>query len=208
MKEVAFLGAGELVVSLLTVGGYLLSDLIFDTGFSWRVFTGVLLGSLVIILNFLFLSISVDRAVSEFIELRGTKEMSEEETEKFTTEHTARIQALIARSFIIRTLSMLAALIVAFVLDWFAPIATLVPMVAFRPLLTVRERIRQRTEPAPDPAKFIAYDADGNRIDESAPAEAEAAVDGEVSTAPAEQIPAECDPEENENASNEKESDN
>ena len=106
----------------------------------------------------------MDRAVSAFIEQRGTGEMSEEEIEKFTEQNTARIQALMARSFIIRTLSMLAALIVAFVLDWFSPIATIVPMLAFRPLLALRERFRKKEDPVPNPENFIKYDADGNPV--------------------------------------------
>jgi hypothetical protein len=37
---------------------------------------------------------------------------------------------------------MLVALVIAFLLDWFNPIATAIPLLAFRPLLTAIEMIK------------------------------------------------------------------
>jgi uncharacterized membrane protein AbrB (regulator of aidB expression) len=68
--------------------------------------------------------------------------MSDEEAEKFAAEHAMPVQNAIKTSFIIRTVSMLAALVVAFLLDWFDPIATAVPLLAFQPLLTAIEIIK------------------------------------------------------------------
>lgn len=157
LKETAILTVGEIIVSALVVLGYLVSDLIFSTGFSYRVFTGAALGSIVVILNFFFLSVSVNRAVDRYIEIRGSREMTEEEAEKFNAEHSMAIQNSIKTSYIVRTATMLAALVVAFVLEWFAPLATVIPILAFRPILMAGEAIRRKFDKTPDPQKFIEY---------------------------------------------------
>ena len=87
-RETVVLAIGELAVAVLTVVGFLIADLAFGTGFSYNVFTGAALGALVIVLNFFFLSLSVNRAVDSYLEIRGTQEMSDEEAEKFTAEHS------------------------------------------------------------------------------------------------------------------------
>ena len=136
---------GELLVSLLVIGGYLIVDLIFETDyFSYRVITGAVLGSAVIVLNHLFLTVFLNRAVNRFMEKRGTAAMDDEEAARFAAENMASIKSTITVSFIARTVSMLAALVVAFILDWFAPVATVIPIVAFRPILTVSSIIRSR----------------------------------------------------------------
>ncbi len=153
IAEIAILAVGELIVSLLVVGGYLLCDLIFEAelfDFSYRVITGVLLGSCVTVLNYLFLCISVNRAVNRFLALRGDAEMDEEEAAKFALENSMPIQNAIKTSFIIRTVSMLAAFIVAFVVDWFAPLATVIPLLMFRPIITVGGLIRQKFNKTPE----------------------------------------------------------
>jgi DNA replication and repair protein RecF len=66
----------------------------------------------------------------------------EEEAEKFSQEHSAPIQNAIKLSFIIRTASMLAALLVAFLTGLFNPLTTAIPLLAFRPLLSVTESIK------------------------------------------------------------------
>lgn len=163
LRETAILALGELVVSGFVILGFFLSDIIFKTGFTYRVFTGALLGSAVTVINFLALSMSVNRQIDKYIELRGTREMTEEEAEKFTAEHSMRIQNAIRGSFIARTASMLAALIIAFLLDWFAPLATAIPLLAYRPILTISELIRRKYDKTPDPANFIDYS--GNEED-------------------------------------------
>lgn len=156
-KETAILAFGEIIVCALVVLGFFVSDLIFETGFTYRIFTGALLGAVVSVANFFGLSCSVNRAVDRFIELRGSCEMSEEEALKFTAEHSMRIQNSIRTSFIIRITTMLAALVLAFVLDWFAPLATAIPLLLYRPILIVGEALRRRTNKIPDPANFIIY---------------------------------------------------
>ena len=72
--------------------------------------------------------------------------MSEEEAERFTQENSMVIQNKIKTSFIIRTVSMLVTLVVAFVLNWFNPLTTVIPMLMFRPLIYISETIKGKNE--------------------------------------------------------------
>lgn len=139
LYETAFILIGELIVSLIVCGVYLIIG-----KFSYKVITGALLGSAVTVLNFLFLAISTNRAFDKAMEARGTKEMDDEEAERFTAEHQASLQNAVKLSFTIRTFTMLLALIVAFLLKWFDVIATLVPLLMLRPIITVESLIRQK----------------------------------------------------------------
>lgn len=159
-KETAILALGEIIVSGLVVLGFFLSDLIFDTGFTYRVFTGALLGSLVTVLNFFGLSRAVNRSVDGFIALRGNAELTEEEVMRFTAEHSMKIQNAIKISFLVRIFTMLAALVVAFVLDWFSPLATAIPLIAYRPILVMGEAARRKFDKAPNPENYIVYNED------------------------------------------------
>ena len=139
------LAIGELVVSLLVVSGYLIADLLFDgVEFTYRVITGVLLGSLVTIANYVFMIMSINKQLNRFIELRGNAEMDDDAAKKFASENSAPIQKAISLSFIIRTVTMLATFVVAFLLDCFSPIATVIPLLAFRPILTIGELIKSK----------------------------------------------------------------
>lgn len=139
LYETAFILIGELIVSLIVCGVYLIIN-----KFSYKVITGVSLGTAVTVLNFLFLAISTNRAFDRAMEARGTKEMDDEEAEKFAAEHQATLQNAVKVSFIVRTLTMLAALVVAFLLKWFDVIATLVPLLMLRPIITVESILRQK----------------------------------------------------------------
>ena len=141
-RDIVFLAIGELIVALLVILGFLAAQGLGYGQFSYRVITGSLLGGLVTILNYVFLILSVNSAIDNYLALRGNREMSDEEAEKFAAEHAMPVQNAIKTSFIIRTVSMLLALVVAFLLDWFDPIATAVPLLAFRPLLTAIEIIK------------------------------------------------------------------
>ncbi len=156
-RESLILLVGEIIVSLLVILIYLLVDLVSEYSFSYTVVTGVLLGSAVTVLNFLFLSLSVNKAIDSFLEERGEREMSEEEAEQFANEHSMKIQNSVKTSFIIRTVSMLAALVLAFILDWFDPLATAVPLLMFRPIISAGEAIRKKYDKAPNPEAFIEY---------------------------------------------------
>ena len=159
-KDIFIVVLGELCAAVLTVLGFLVANVAFSTGFSYRVITGALLGCVVMVLNYIFLSASVNRAVDSYLAERGKREMSDEEAEKFTEEHSMAIQNSIKASYIVRTLTMLAALVVAFILDWFNPLATVIPILAFRPVIMLGEKIRRRGDSEPDPSKFIHYSDD------------------------------------------------
>ena len=137
--EIFTLILGEIIVSAVICAGYLIFDKI-----DYKVFCGVALGSAVTILNFLYLSITTTRAIDNFLNLRGDKEMTEEESEAFIKEHQARIQNKIKLSYIIRTFTMLATLVVAFLVNCFAVIATLIPLVMFRPITIIAALIKRK----------------------------------------------------------------
>ena len=157
-REVLLLLFGEAAVAALTVLGAFIISLFSEFVFDYTVITGALLGSAVVVINFLFLSLSVNRAVDDYLTARGSREMSEEEAEKFTQENSMVIQNKIKSSFIIRTVTMLAALIFAFVTGWFNPLCTVIPMLAQRPIIALGESVRRKGEPKPNPENYIKYE--------------------------------------------------
>lgn len=137
-KELIVLAIGEAIfvlVTILTFLGVSVSGII-EFEFSYRVVTGALLGAVIVLLNFIFLSMSVNMAVDEYIALRGDKEMTEEEAEEFASKNSAIIQNAVKKSFTVRVVSIGVTLVVAFLLDWFNPLATIVPVLAYQPILT------------------------------------------------------------------------
>ena len=142
-RQILALALGEAIVSALVCIVYLAIG-----KFDYTVITGVALGSVVTVLNFIFLTLSVNRAVDRYLELRGSREMDEEEAERFANQHAMAVQNAATRSFIIRTVSMLAALVGAFLLEWFSPLATVIPLLMFRPLIYVLELIKRKRDKA------------------------------------------------------------
>ena len=138
-RDILTLTLGELVVSAGTAAVFALCGF-----FYYKVITGVLLGSLVAILNFVFLTVSVNRAVDRFMELRGDKEMDEEEADAFAAKHAAEIQNASKLSYVIRTFTMLGALVLAFISKQFDVIATVIPLLAFQPILIAAETLRKK----------------------------------------------------------------
>ena len=160
-KEISSFAIGEVIVTLITILGFYALSLGGILEFSHRVILGALLGCIVIVANYALLSLSVNREINKYMDLRGSREMSEEEAEDFAKKNSAPIQNAIKTSFITRTVSMMATLIVAFLLtDWFYPLATAIPLFAFRPVLSVIELINSRNRKAPNPEKFVKYDFD------------------------------------------------
>lgn len=139
MFELGIIAFGELVVNLITVLVYALLDKI-----NYTVFTGALLGTAVTILNFFILTLSVNNAINKYMALRGTKQMSDEEAEQFAHDNSMVIQNAMTRSYIIRSLLMLGVLVGAFLLKQFDVIATLVPLVCYRPIIFVSELLKKR----------------------------------------------------------------
>ena len=140
--QILALATGEIIVSALVCVIYLILG-----KFDYTVVTGTLLGSIVTAANFAVLTFSINRAIDKYLELRGSREMSEEEAEAFAKEHTMAVQNAATKSLILRTASMLAALVAAFLLtDLFSVLATAIPLLMFRPLLYVLELIKSKGE--------------------------------------------------------------
>jgi len=145
--EILRILVGELIVSAVTVGVYMTVEAIANNdAFTFRVITGLLLGTLVILANYLFLTVSVNRAINKVMAERPEGEMTEEEAVEFANKHQGTIKNAAALSYIVRTLSMLATFILVFVFlrEWFAVVATVVPLLAFRPIIMVGEFFRKR----------------------------------------------------------------
>ena len=160
VKETIALVIGEAAVSLLLCLGFL----VFKK-FHYSILTGALLGSMVAILNFLFLSISVNRAFDKIlaenelpkkddiitdinVNVENTEE-DEENTEndaaaRFAAEHQAQLQNSIKISYFLRNITMVVALVLAMVTGWFNVIATIVPLLMFKPILTVYATVERR----------------------------------------------------------------
>ena len=137
--ETLILLIGEIIVSAVICGVYLLIN-----KFSYKVITGVALGTAVTVLNFIILAISTSRAFDNALLARGTRQMSDEEAEQFASEHQKDLSNAVKLSFIIRNFTMLAALVLAFILDTFDVIATLIPLLLMKPILIVGALIKQK----------------------------------------------------------------
>lgn len=138
-KDVLYLAVGEILAALAVVAVYAFIDAL-----TYKVLLGAALGAAVAVFNFLYLSISVNRAVDKFMNLRGEREMDEEEAEKFASEHVGEIQNAQKLSYIVRTFTLLGALVLAFLSKQFDVIATAVPLLLFQPILVVTQNIAQR----------------------------------------------------------------
>jgi hypothetical protein len=132
-SEILFLVVGEIIVSLIVSGVYVLLD-----RFSYAVIGGCLLGSSVTVFNFVYLSVAVNRAIDKAMANRKAGEMTDEEAAAFAAENQAAVQRAAQGSYLVRQILMLGVLVGAFLLDgWFDVIATLIPLLMFRPLITV-----------------------------------------------------------------------
>jgi hypothetical protein len=168
LADVLPLTIGEvLAVCLVTLGGLAL-DYAGVYEFGAGIPLGAILGAIVTVINYLVLIISLDAAVKKYLDLRGERQMSEEEAEAFAKAHTGAVQKTIARSTVLRTASIVGCLLIAFLTGLFNPIATILPLIAYRPILTVVELIRAKKQPAPNPENYVKYDyTDENEEKES-----------------------------------------
>lgn len=138
--DTVWLAVGELVVSALVAVGFLTFG-----KFNYSVATGAALGSLVTVVNFLILSIGINRAINKFVEERGNEEMDEEEAQKYARDHSAAVQNAMLKSYAFRTLLMVGSLVLAGLSGWFNIIATVIPLLMYRPILYVTEFIKTRS---------------------------------------------------------------
>ena len=140
-RELLAILIGETLTSLIICGVYLVLK-----KYTYQVLLGVLLGSTVTFLNFLVLSIMTNRVINRFLEARGNSELTDEEAEALAFKFQGQVQNQMKLSFIIRILVLAATLIVAFILDYFSPLATVIPLLILRPILTISEIIRRKVE--------------------------------------------------------------
>ena len=145
LPECLFMIVGQAIVAAAVCGVYfLVSRFASWAVFSYKVVLGAALGAAVTVFNYMFLVLSVNRAVRHIMELRGTGEMDEEAAHAFAQEHQRTVQLKIQFSSILRTFTMLGILALALISDWFDPIATLIPLLTMRPVLTVWGLISQK----------------------------------------------------------------
>jgi len=141
LRELLSIIIGELFVSLIISGVYLLID-----KFTYKVLLGVLLGSTVTFLNFLVLSIMTNRVINRFLEARGDAELSDEEAAALALKFQGQVQNQIKISFIVRTAVMAATLVVAFLVEVFEVLPTVIPLLMLRPILTISEFIKRKAQ--------------------------------------------------------------
>ena len=154
------------VVALVCIGFIVVHFLGFYTLRLSSVF-GALLGAAVILINHGVLVFSVDKQINRFIENRPTGEMSDEEITLYAKKQSVSIQNAMKTSFALRTVSMLATLVVAFLIpNLFNPIAAAIPMFALRPLISLVDRQMRKHDKTPDPSKFIKYDDEEDKKEE------------------------------------------
>ena len=77
-----WLAIGEVAVAALISLVYLALG-----KFNYTVVTGAALGGAVTVVNFLILSVGINRAISRYIDARGEKEMDDEEAEHIGLHH-------------------------------------------------------------------------------------------------------------------------
>ena len=69
---------------------------------------------------------------------------SEEEAEKFAKANSLKVQNAVGKSYILRTALMMGSLVLAFITKLFNPIATLIPLAMYKPLLYVTQFIKAK----------------------------------------------------------------
>lgn len=146
--EVVSMIVGEIITSAAVIAVFMIVNLIGKQPLlHYSVVLGVLLGSLITVMNFILLSVLTTRAVNKALADRGEAEMTDDEAAVFAKEHQAKLQLAMTVSYVIRIATMVAALIVAFIFkDVFNPIATIVPILMLRPILTVTQLILKKKE--------------------------------------------------------------
>lgn len=138
-RELAAVAIGEVLVSLIVSAVYILLH-----KFTYKVALGATLGSTITFLNFLVLSVMTGRVIDRFVEERGEGELSDEEAAEFTLKFQASVQKQMKLSFIIRTAVLAVTLILAFLIDAFEILPTVIPLLALRPILMVAGMLKKK----------------------------------------------------------------
>lgn len=141
LRELISILIGEAIVSLVICGVYLIIS-----KYTYKVLLGVLLGSTVTVLNFLVLSIMTNRVINRFLEARGDAELTDEEAQAVAMKFQGQVQNQIKISFLVRTAVLAATLVVAFLVEIFEVLPTVIPLLMLRPILTVSEFIKRKAQ--------------------------------------------------------------
>lgn len=144
--DTLYLAIAEGVVALIVTAAFIILGLIGVAGFDYTVVLGALLGGAVTVLNFFILSVSINRAVAKYIEARGTQELTDEEAEDFSKKHGMDVQNAMTKSYLLRTVLMAAALVAALFTKLFNPIATVIPLLMYRPIIYLIELIKTKIQ--------------------------------------------------------------
>ena len=140
VRELLAIVIGELITSLIVSGVFLIIK-----KFDYSVILGLVLGSAVTFINFLVLAIMTNKVTDKFLAERGDGEMDEEEATALAMKYQGQIQNQMKLSFIIRILVMIATFVLAFLLtDVFNVIATMIPLLMTRPIITVSEFFKKK----------------------------------------------------------------
>ena len=135
--DTVWLALGEIAVAVLVSLAFLLFGKLDVT-----VPLGALLGGAVTVVNFLILSVAINRAINGYITERGDAEMDEEQAEQYAKQHGTAVQNAMTRSYLLRMLLMIGALVLAMISGWFSPLATVIPLLMYRPILYLTEFIK------------------------------------------------------------------
>lgn len=137
--DTVWLAIGEAIVAALISVVFLLIG-----KFNYSVVTGAVLGGAVTVINFLILSVGINRAINKYVEERGDGEMDEEEADKYAKEHGMTVQNAMMKSYMLRMFLMIGSLVLAGITGWFDIIATVIPLLMYRPILYVTEFIKTK----------------------------------------------------------------
>lgn len=138
--EMVSLAIGEIIVS-----GIVAIIFLCLSNFTYAVLFGALLGSGLALANFYVLSICTTNALNRALAEIGGEAMEEEAAKVFAEKHQSKIQVILTVSYIARMVSLLGALVVAFIFSGiFNPIATAIPLLLYRPILMLSQLIGKR----------------------------------------------------------------
>ncbi len=132
----AVIGIFALLVAFLPE----MPSILYDGNF-YEVITGAGLGVAATVTNFFALCYTVNRAVDKYMTVRGDSEMDEEEAQKFANENAVHVQMEVTKSYILRTLILVAACALIFT-GWFNVITVVIPMLVQRPLIILIEKMK------------------------------------------------------------------
>ena len=167
LREVIAIAVGEVIVGALICLVFLLCG-----KYDYKVLLGAVLGISVTVANFLFLCITVNRALdrclanftptltektAEPIIIESSDddgedndgeetadEPYEDEAAKFARENVGKLQNAIKLSYIVRMSTVIAALVIALITKQFNVIATVIPLLCLRPILNLSEMIKRK----------------------------------------------------------------